>query len=226
MNEVADLTKKEETPSTALLFRGGSPQSRTPVARSSVRFQGLRSAQFSKHEGCLEHPRVLLCDRDKLALSLLRNMQQAEVCFSKIPNLESLSSVVSIVSPDIVVLTKEALQVLLREERRHVEATEDLEYALLDIRPRDAAVIHMLAKGLRNHEIASSLGLSMRTVKSILSILYLRYDVTNRTELLGLLMEQGHSRATLAYQQQAVEPQATIALERPRASHSFERRRA
>ncbi len=150
-----------------------------------------------------DHPhlthRLLLCDRDGHSPDLLGDMQRAEICTADVSDFESLSTVVSRVSPDLVVLTKYRLELMLMKERRHVDPVEDLECALIDLRPRDADVIRMLAKGLRNHEIASSLGLRVRTVKSILSILYLRHDVTNRTELLGLLMEQGHSRIAPAH---------------------------
>jgi DNA-binding NarL/FixJ family response regulator len=69
---------------------------------------------------------------------------------------------------------------------------DDLEHALGQLDFRKAEVVRLLAKGLRNGEIASSLGLKPRTVRTVLSNLYLEYEVTNRTELLGLLVEQGH----------------------------------
>jgi DNA-binding NarL/FixJ family response regulator len=69
---------------------------------------------------------------------------------------------------------------------------DDLEHALSHLDDRKAEVVRLLGKGLRNGEIASSLGLKARTVRTVLSNLYLEYEVTNRTELLGLLMEQGH----------------------------------
>jgi DNA-binding NarL/FixJ family response regulator len=147
------------------------------------------------------HPthRLLLCDRHGHGPTVLGDMRQAELCTADVFDFDSLSKVVTRMSPDLVLLSKDLLEEMLMKERRHIDPAEDLECALIDLRPRDAEVIRMLAKGLRNHEIASSLGLRVRTVKSILSILYLRHDVTNRTELLGLLMEQGHSRVAMAH---------------------------
>jgi DNA-binding NarL/FixJ family response regulator len=184
VNHVAHFATEEETPSIALC--------------SEVQMQ-------------TSHPRLthllLLCDQDGNAPTLLNDLQQAELCTAEVSDLETLFNVLLRISPDLVVLTKGLLEEMLTKERRHIDPAEDLECALIDLRPRDADVIRMLAKGLRNHEIASSLGLRVRTVKSILSILYLRHDVTNRTELLGLLMEQGHSRIALAHQETLPPPQ-------------------
>jgi len=53
----------------------------------------------------------------------------------------------------------------------------------LNKRQRD--VLLLLCKGLRNAEAAQQLGLSERTVKWYVSELFLIFDVTNRTELVG-----------------------------------------
>jgi len=47
-------------------------------------------------------------------------------------------------------------------------------------------VLHLLSRGLRNGEIADQLGKTERTVKGYVSQLLLIFDVTNRTELIGL----------------------------------------
>ena len=52
-------------------------------------------------------------------------------------------------------------------------------------RPLD--VLFLLCKGFHNPEIASHVGLSTRIVKHCVSQLLLIYDVSNRTELVGLL---------------------------------------
>jgi DNA-binding NarL/FixJ family response regulator len=44
----------------------------------------------------------------------------------------------------------------------------------------------MLCKGLRNSEIGAHPGLSHRTIKWYVRQLFLIFDVTNRTELVGL----------------------------------------
>lgn len=52
-------------------------------------------------------------------------------------------------------------------------------------------VLQLVCKGLRNAEIARQLGISERTVKGYISQLFLIFDVTNRTELVGMTMEEG-----------------------------------
>jgi DNA-binding NarL/FixJ family response regulator len=54
---------------------------------------------------------------------------------------------------------------------------------------REVKVLTMLAKGQTNDEIAKALRLSSRTVKRILSSLFERLEVTNRTELAGRVAE-------------------------------------
>jgi DNA-binding CsgD family transcriptional regulator len=56
---------------------------------------------------------------------------------------------------------------------------------------REAMVVELVSKGFHNDEIAQLLNLHPRTVKNVLSQLYLKFDVTNRTELIGSLFEQG-----------------------------------
>jgi len=52
---------------------------------------------------------------------------------------------------------------------------------------RQTDVLLLIRKGFRNTEIAQALGLSERTIKWYVSQLLLIFDVTNRTELVGLL---------------------------------------
>jgi DNA-binding NarL/FixJ family response regulator len=52
---------------------------------------------------------------------------------------------------------------------------------------RQREVLFLLSKGLRNSEIGKLLGLTERTVKSYVSQLFLILDVSNRTELAGLV---------------------------------------
>jgi two-component system nitrate/nitrite response regulator NarL len=54
----------------------------------------------------------------------------------------------------------------------------------LNARQKD--VLRLVCKGLRNSEIASVIGLRERTVKLYVSQLFMIFDVTNRTELVGL----------------------------------------
>jgi DNA-binding NarL/FixJ family response regulator len=54
---------------------------------------------------------------------------------------------------------------------------------------REMKILTMLAKGQSNDEIAKVLRLSSRTVKRVLSSLFERLQVTNRTELVGRVAE-------------------------------------
>jgi DNA-binding NarL/FixJ family response regulator len=47
-------------------------------------------------------------------------------------------------------------------------------------------ILIYISKGLRNAEIGHQLNLTERTVKGYVSQLFLIFDVTNRTELVGL----------------------------------------
>jgi DNA-binding NarL/FixJ family response regulator len=55
------------------------------------------------------------------------------------------------------------------------------------LRPRQQEVLRLLCKGLRNAEIGAQLGISERSVKGYVSQLFLIFEVSNRTELAGLI---------------------------------------
>lgn len=52
---------------------------------------------------------------------------------------------------------------------------------------RQRQVLVFLCKGLRNAEIGQQLDITERTVKAYISQLFLIFDVTNRSELVGLM---------------------------------------
>lgn len=56
---------------------------------------------------------------------------------------------------------------------------------------REAEILLMLYRGLTNTEIAAHLGLSPRTVKGYLSVMFAKFDVSNRTELVGYAADLG-----------------------------------
>lgn len=56
----------------------------------------------------------------------------------------------------------------------------------MELNARQTDVLRFVCKGLRNREIADLMGLKERTVKGYVAQLLLIFDVTNRTELVGL----------------------------------------
>ena len=65
---------------------------------------------------------------------------------------------------------------------------DDTAFEAFKLKDRCRDVLYLLCKGLRNTEIALHLRLSERTVKGYVSQLFLIFDVTNRTELVGSLI--------------------------------------
>jgi DNA-binding CsgD family transcriptional regulator len=57
--------------------------------------------------------------------------------------------------------------------------------------PVNAELVRLVAKGLRNPEIERATGMKRRTIRAHLSDLFRQFDVTNRTELIGALIELG-----------------------------------
>jgi DNA-binding CsgD family transcriptional regulator len=53
---------------------------------------------------------------------------------------------------------------------------------------KQTEILRLTCKGLRNSEIAEVVGLKERTVKGYMAQLFLIFDVTNRTELVGLFV--------------------------------------
>lgn len=59
-------------------------------------------------------------------------------------------------------------------------------------------MLFLLSKGLRNAEIADQVDMTERTVKGYVSRLFLIFDVTNRTELVGLFATDSFRTGTAA----------------------------
>ena len=63
--------------------------------------------------------------------------------------------------------------------------------------PREQQVIHLLLEGRTNPEIAKELGMAVRTVKSHMNRLFLKYQITEgnkRVKLAALLTPQVHRK--------------------------------
>ena len=71
--------------------------------------------------------------------------------------------------------------------------TEASAYPPRRLTRRQEEVLLFLSKGLHNAEIGRQLGLSERAVKYYVSQLLLIFDVSNRTELAGLIGNDGTS---------------------------------
>jgi len=56
-------------------------------------------------------------------------------------------------------------------------------HPLGDLTPRERQIAELVGGGLRNRDIASSLGMSEGTVKVYLHVIYQKLDIDNRTEL-------------------------------------------
>jgi two-component system, NarL family, response regulator LiaR len=60
-----------------------------------------------------------------------------------------------------------------------------------DLTDRDREIVRLLAAGLSNRDIGASLGLSEQTIKNILSGIYRKLGVTNRTEAVAVAVSHG-----------------------------------
>ncbi len=73
-------------------------------------------------------------------------------------------------------LVQQALDLKLRE-------SVPVHHGFAALSRREAAIVELVAQGLRNREIAGQLGLTEGTVKVYLHRIYEKLEVTNRTEL-------------------------------------------
>jgi DNA-binding NarL/FixJ family response regulator len=56
---------------------------------------------------------------------------------------------------------------------------------------REIEILRLIAAGLKNHEIADQLFISLHNVKRHISNLYIKMNVRNRTEALKMASESG-----------------------------------
>jgi two-component system nitrate/nitrite response regulator NarL len=88
--------------------------------------------------------------------------------------LDCLRSVVAgrrVISPDLL------------ERALDLSLSKPPEDPFARLTPRERDVVEMLAKGLRNRDIAAALGMGEGTVKTYLHTIYQKLDIENRTEL-------------------------------------------
>lgn len=84
-------------------------------------------------------------------------------------------------------LVQQALDLKLRE-------TAPVHHGFATLSRREAAIVDLVAQGMRNREIAAQLGLTEGTVKVYLHRIYEKLEVTNRTELAILVRESDAER--------------------------------
>lgn len=124
---------------------------------------------------CRDGTVVLTDDRRVLDAKWLARFSP-HVVMCDVPGLVDVRSTID---PTRREFAKDGAQPRLTEARQRPPLTE-----------REAHVVEFAGKGFHNDEIARLLNLHPRTVKNVLSQLYLKFDVTNRTELVGSLFEQ------------------------------------
>lgn len=73
---------------------------------------------------------------------------------------------------------------------QYSEVLPRLSLPLQRLSGRKLVTLHLMCKGLRNHEIAAQLGVSTRSVKAYNAQLFVLFDVTNRTELVGIIGDE------------------------------------
>lgn len=117
-----------------------------------------------------------------------------EVCIvpDAVGGLEGLWKLVEHHSPAVVVLSRASLDLLFSDRRtanKRFHAAKGVENTLQMLSPVNAELVRLVAKGLRNTEIGRATGMKPRTVRARLSELYRQFEVTNRTELVGVLIE-------------------------------------
>ncbi len=128
------------------------------------------------------------------ASNVFRSLDRAETVHVPSDNVPELDSELHEQRPDYVLCRADFLTNLISNHRAVKAATamNVIRPALLnesEISPRDLQVLQLIAKGARNSDIAQVLDVAESSVKRILQSLYERFEVANRAELLGRIIE-------------------------------------
>jgi DNA-binding CsgD family transcriptional regulator len=138
--------------------------------------------------------RVLVCGNPGPASRLLESVNElVHISLEPAQGIEQLRSLLKRLSPTLVVFTPATLACLLGADQGNGRSGESLaEETRVLLSPVNAELVRLVAKGLRNPEIERVTGMKVRTVRAHLSELYRRFEVTNRTELVGVLIERDY----------------------------------
>lgn len=140
--------------------------------------------------------RVLVCGNPGPASHLLGRVDDlVHISLKPAHGLQQLRSLLKRHSPTLVVFTPATLDHLLGTDQVSSRSCESLAEETRALSPVNAELVRLVAKGLRNPEIERVTGMKLRTVRAHLSELYRLFEVTNRTELVGVLIERDYYSA-------------------------------
>src|SRR5271167_2607102 len=153
--------------------------------------RGLRSSQEDLRA-------VMLLDSSQPETILEAFRAGAKGVFSRHESVEILSKCVRRVHEGQVWADSQQLAILLQSlaSSHHVRAVDARGMNLLS--KREVEVVHSVAQGLTNREIAEQLGLSQHTIKNCLFRVFDKLGVSSRVELLFMTLSQGrHEQSQL-----------------------------
>lgn len=129
---------------------------------------------------------VFACDAEDARL-IMKLSSELEVAYFPLYRASEVESEIKHFKPKLVLCSSEFLldALSVRNKRPTHLSPEEREKQKEFLSSREEAVLDMLVKGRTNDEIATSLHISLRTVKRILRTLCERLHVANRTELAG-----------------------------------------
>lgn len=146
--------------------------------------------------------RVLICAcTSEDAAEIFRSFQLSETVVVPSSDLSEIAVEVAEMQPDFVLCKSGFLtqlisnQSMTRATSPGVAAngvdsqTSPDNLSSVEVNAREREVLELLAKGARTVDIGQALGLTGSSIKRILQHLYERFEVANRAELLGRVME-------------------------------------
>jgi DNA-binding CsgD family transcriptional regulator len=166
-----------------------------PLTQSMSSGRPSRKACVSRAEEREVKNNLLICGNPADASCPLIELHHEVHVFSEaVQGLEELRTLLQRHSPSLVVFTRASLDRLVARDggaEPGVSPTSHIEEIWPTLSRVNAQIVELVAKGLRNPEIERATGMKLRTVRAHLSELYRQFDVTNRTELIGALIEAG-----------------------------------